>query len=217
MSKARDIASAAPAPSTVSATELGYIDGVTSAIQTQLDAKTPPLTYITGRYYKSPNINALTTQTTGTLNTTYYIPIYIRESRSFAKIGVMTGASFVGSASIRLGIYNNSVNAPTTVLLDAGTVAPTAASTEYNITINQALTPGWYWLAFNTITSPTTNNLYVYSSTTVGYQQFDLGTVSAAASVAASYQQSVNVASGFATAASLSISTGAAPSVYLVA
>jgi hypothetical protein len=41
MTKARDIASAAPAPSTVSATELGYLDGVTSAIQTQVDAKTP--------------------------------------------------------------------------------------------------------------------------------------------------------------------------------
>lgn len=39
MTKARDIASAAPAPSTVSATELGYLDGVTSAIQTQIDSK----------------------------------------------------------------------------------------------------------------------------------------------------------------------------------
>lgn len=39
MTKARDIASAAPAPSTVSSTELGYLDGVTSAIQTQIDSK----------------------------------------------------------------------------------------------------------------------------------------------------------------------------------
>jgi hypothetical protein len=39
MTKARDIASAAPAPSTVSATELGYLDGVTSAIQTQITSK----------------------------------------------------------------------------------------------------------------------------------------------------------------------------------
>ena len=39
MTKARDIASASPAPSTVSATELGYLDGVSSAIQTQIDAK----------------------------------------------------------------------------------------------------------------------------------------------------------------------------------
>ena len=47
MSKARDLASAAPAPSTVSATELGYLDGVTSAIQTQLDAKTAKSTLTT--------------------------------------------------------------------------------------------------------------------------------------------------------------------------
>jgi hypothetical protein len=39
MSKARDLASAPIAPSTVSATELGYVDGVTSAIQTQIDSK----------------------------------------------------------------------------------------------------------------------------------------------------------------------------------
>ena len=39
MTKARDIASAIPAPSTVNATELGYLDGVTSAIQTQIDSK----------------------------------------------------------------------------------------------------------------------------------------------------------------------------------
>lgn len=39
MTKARDIANAGTALTTVSATELGYLDGVTSAIQTQLDAK----------------------------------------------------------------------------------------------------------------------------------------------------------------------------------
>lgn len=39
MSKARDLASGAPAPAGVSTTELGYVDGVTSAIQTQVDAK----------------------------------------------------------------------------------------------------------------------------------------------------------------------------------
>jgi len=177
----------------------------------------PALSYITGRYYKSPNINALSTATTGTLNTTYYMPIYIRESRSFAKIGIQTSSSFSGTASIRLGIYNNSGNAPTTVLLDAGLIAPSAISTEYNITINQALTPGWYWLAFNTITSPTTNNFYVYTSASTIYQPFDLGAASAILPTAASYQQSVNVASGFATAASLSLSLSAAPAVYLVA
>ena len=48
MSKARDLASAAPAPSTVSATELGYLDGVTSAIQTQINSKEATLPSQTG-------------------------------------------------------------------------------------------------------------------------------------------------------------------------
>ena len=47
MTKARDIASAIPAPSTVSSAELGYLDGVTSAVQTQLDAKTAKATLST--------------------------------------------------------------------------------------------------------------------------------------------------------------------------
>ena len=39
MTKARDLANASTALSAVSATELGYLDGVTSAVQTQIDAK----------------------------------------------------------------------------------------------------------------------------------------------------------------------------------
>jgi len=39
MSKARDLANAGTALTSVSSTELGYLDGVTSAVQTQIDAK----------------------------------------------------------------------------------------------------------------------------------------------------------------------------------
>ena len=39
MTKARDLATAASAFDVVTVTELEYVDGVTSAIQTQLDAK----------------------------------------------------------------------------------------------------------------------------------------------------------------------------------
>lgn len=41
MTKSRDLANASTALSAVSATELGYLDGVTSAVQTQLNAKQP--------------------------------------------------------------------------------------------------------------------------------------------------------------------------------
>ena len=58
MTKARDIASAIPAPSTVSSTELGYLDGVTSAIQTQIDAKTTKSTLTTtGDIYYASSAN----------------------------------------------------------------------------------------------------------------------------------------------------------------
>ena len=39
MTKARDLANAATALSAVTATELGYLDGVTSSIQTQINTK----------------------------------------------------------------------------------------------------------------------------------------------------------------------------------
>jgi hypothetical protein len=53
MSKARDLANAGTALTTVDATELGYLDGVTSAVQTQIDSKEatlPSQTGNTGKY-----------------------------------------------------------------------------------------------------------------------------------------------------------------------
>ena len=44
MTKARDIANAGTALATVDPTELGYLNGVTSAVQTQMDAKLPTAT-----------------------------------------------------------------------------------------------------------------------------------------------------------------------------
>jgi hypothetical protein len=60
MTKARDLANAASALSAVSATELGYVDGVTSAIQTQLDAKLASATAATT--YQAINANVSTTE-----------------------------------------------------------------------------------------------------------------------------------------------------------
>ena len=47
MTKARDLANASTALSAVSATELAFVDGVTSAIQTQMDGKTAKATLTT--------------------------------------------------------------------------------------------------------------------------------------------------------------------------
>jgi hypothetical protein len=74
------------------------------------------------------------------------------------RICVYTSGFTGTSATVRLGIYNNVDGKPTTVLLDAGTVAMTANQTLYQITINQTLTAGWYWTAVNaqTIVAGTT-------------------------------------------------------------
>jgi len=47
MTKSRTLADSGTAFTTVSATELGYVDGVTSAIQTQIDTKAPSSTAVT--------------------------------------------------------------------------------------------------------------------------------------------------------------------------
>jgi hypothetical protein len=73
MSKARDLANAGTALTSVSATELGYVDGVTSAIQTQIDTKAPTSTTttltgtqtLTNKTLTSPSIASPTV--TGTL------------------------------------------------------------------------------------------------------------------------------------------------------
>jgi hypothetical protein len=68
MSKARDLANAGTALTSVSATELGYLDGVTSAVQTQIDTKAPTSTTttltgtqtLTNKTLTSPVINTAT-------------------------------------------------------------------------------------------------------------------------------------------------------------
>jgi hypothetical protein len=53
------------------------------------------------------------------------------------------------TGNVRLGIYNNGTdNKPGTLLLDAGTVSITATGL-FEVTISQAITAGWYWLAAN--------------------------------------------------------------------
>ena len=76
MTKARDLASAAPAPSTVSATELGYLDGVSSAIQTQIDGKSG-----TAHNHNSDYIAKTLTTTTGDM-------IYASSANNPARLGI---------------------------------------------------------------------------------------------------------------------------------
>jgi hypothetical protein len=90
----------------------------------------------------------LQTAFTVTNQRAYYSSIYIDSTATFDRLALNTPSTFSGSATVRLGIYNDTNGLPSTLVLDAGTVAVTAASTNYEITISQSLTAGFYWLAF---------------------------------------------------------------------
>ena len=103
MTKARDLANSAAAFSAVSATELGYVDGVTSAIQTQLDAKAASSTAVTltgtqtltNKTLTSP---ALTTPTISTLTTNGDV-LYGTGSGALSRLGIGSSAQVLTVAS----------------------------------------------------------------------------------------------------------------------
>jgi hypothetical protein len=113
-----------------------------------------------GTYYTTSS-NTLTTGTAaGSTGTVSFIPFLVEQTTTFDRIACRTGGTVTGTSTVRLGIYNNSNRKPTTVLLDAGTVAATATVTIYSITINQTLNPGWYWLAHVVNSTTGTNTFY---------------------------------------------------------
>lgn len=112
---------------------------------------TPPfLVAPVSGWYLKPFTNETYSQDVPTLNTTYYIPIYL-PATTFDRISIRTGASHTGTSTNRLGLYNvsSTTGRPTTVVFDAGTVSATAANTNFEITISQTVSAGFYYLAIN--------------------------------------------------------------------
>jgi|LakMenE18May11ns_1017448.scaffolds.fasta_scaffold9677478_1 hypothetical protein len=122
-------------------------------------AQSPTWTFISGYYYKGVSAQPVfTTPAPLAANNTYYLPFVVTATTTFDRIMIRTGIGFVGTSSVRLGIYNSSGGKPTTVLLDAGTVSCTSAAGTFQITISQQLSAGFYFLANNPQSVATTNN-----------------------------------------------------------
>jgi len=127
-------------------------------------AKGAILKFASGLYYRS-TYNIAPVSSSVTHQRTSYTPIFIQATTTLDRIACVTGTGFVGTATVRLGIYNDNGGVPSTVVLDAGTVSATAASTAYQITISQSLSPGFYWLAFcQQATAPTTSSWLITST-----------------------------------------------------
>ena len=161
MTKARDRASAAPAPSTVSATELGYLDGVTSAVQTQLDAKAPSSTAVTLTGTQTLTNKTLTNPViasviNNTLTSTTGDIIYASSANTPARLGigstgqVLTVASGIPSwaaaggsskvVQIVMGNTSTQTITTSTTLVDTGlsaSITPTSASNKVLVFVTQ--------------------------------------------------------------------------------
>ena len=104
---------------------------------------------VAGTYVKRMQSGTASTSTIIPITTTFYFPVFL-PTASYDRISMRSGA-YVGTATIRMGLYNASstTGLPTTVVFDAGTVSPSATNTNYEITISQSLTAGYYYMALN--------------------------------------------------------------------
>ena len=113
MTKARDIASAIPAPSTVSSAELGYLDGVTSAIQTQVDAKiAKTLTTTTGDIIYASGANTPARlgigSTSNVLTVAGGVPTWAAPAASGSGMTFLHRSSFTGVSTVNYDYFSSS-------------------------------------------------------------------------------------------------------------
>jgi hypothetical protein len=120
----------------------------------------PEIGFAAGEYYMVGHSSS--SVFTNVEDVTYFTRFYVGETTTFDRIGVLSGNTFSGTATMRLGVYNNNTTNgyPDTVLFDAGTVSVTTSTTFNEITINQTINPGWYWFSTNTQTAATTNTFW---------------------------------------------------------
>lgn len=157
--------------------------------------------FTTGLYYRGNSANVTLTAVE---DQTVYIPFLVNKTNTFDRIAIATAAAYVGTGSVRLGIYNNDITTgkPTTVVLDAGTVATTTASTISQITISQSLTAGTYWLAFNMQTAAATPSFIGAVLTTASPLNYMVSTTGTPTASAGAWLQA-SVTGAFATAGTL--------------
>ena len=180
MSKARDLANAGTALTTVSATELGYLDGVTSAVQTQMDAK---LATATAESTYAPSSTAATLTGTQTLtNKTLTSPaintatatgaiLVAPEERTTVSATAATGTVNFDAATQGVLYYTSNASANWTLNVrgNSGTTLNSILATGDAITVSFLVTNGgtaYYQTAFN-IDGTTSGVTLEYSGGTV--------------------------------------------------
>ena len=150
MTKARDIANAGTAFTTVTPTELGYVDGVTSAIQTQLNAKQAVVSGVddTEIGYLNGVTSAIQTQLNTKASTsaaTLTSPIFVSPEERWTTSATTATGTVNFDAVTQGALYytsNASGNWTLNVRGDSGTTLNTILATGDTITIAFLVTNG---------------------------------------------------------------------------
>jgi hypothetical protein len=164
MSKARDLANAGTALTTVSATELGYLDGVTSAVQTQINARAT----LTGS--ETLTNKTLTSPALNTATATGAILVAPEERTTVAAVAAATTVNF-DAVTQGLLYYTSNATANWTLNVrgNSSTTLNSILATGDAITVSFLVTNGstaYYQTAFN-IDGTTSGVTLEYSGGTV--------------------------------------------------
>ena len=165
---------------------------------------------VAGSYVKRAQSGTASNNTIIPITTTFYFPVFL-PTASYDRISMRSGA-YVGTATVRMGLYNASstTGLPTTVVFDAGTVSPSATDTNYEITISQSLTAGYYYMAINLQAKTGDGDYLTGGALATPGLPFLMTTTSFAASPGNfSYFTESGVTGAFATAGSLTASSSA--------
>jgi len=195
------------------------VDATVDSIDDRVDViEASPVDIIpTGLSYYTRPYNTFGLDSPGTLaeDVTIYTPIFL-PTCTLDRIALRTGSTTpAGVNTTRLGIYRSGADfRPSTVLLDAGTVDPNAINTNFEITISQAVTKGLYYLAVNRQATGATPPNYNRINSGNGAGMPFLDTISTTSSGVMSFQQS-GVTGAFATAGTLTLSSGSTAAVWV--
>lgn len=153
MSKARDLANAGTALTSVSATELAYLDGVTSAVQTQIDAKAPTSTTTTLTGTQTLTNKTLTSPAINTATATGSILVAPEERTTVSATAAATTVNFdAQTQGVLYYTSNATANWTLNVRGASGVTLDSILATGDAITVSFLVTNGataYYQTAFN--------------------------------------------------------------------
>jgi hypothetical protein len=139
-----------------------------TAFGTGATANAPAFSYTAGNWYAQfPQMVTPFAGAAMVVGSIYYTPVYIPVSGNVESLAVRATTGSAGSVAMAVAIYTNaSGNVPGNIIANsAGNTNTTTGAITFSLTVPgvAAVTPGWYWLAFQA--PDTTQRLYTYQQT----------------------------------------------------